>query len=175
MRYLLPDPEADGFALKHGFGRGAQKKPCDNGDYDGKKKETDQKAAPGRHGGKLGKTAAKARRNQPGNITSAEQIAVGTGAFKADMGVLFGEGVDQNPVRLDMAIAGAGELTAQRMIAVFQRQWTTFYQNVQGGAKFGEVFPAFFDAFTSFLNWLVRLKVLTGRGRRRVPCGWRSV
>ena len=52
---------------------------------------------------------------------SAEKVAVRTGAFKADVVILFSERVNQHPIRFDMAVAAAGEISAQRMILEFPR------------------------------------------------------
>ena len=40
---------------------------------------------------------------------SAEQVAVGAGAFEANVGASFRERIDQHPIRFDVAIAAPNE------------------------------------------------------------------
>ena len=51
-----------------------------------------------------------------------------TGAFKTDVGVIFGERIDEQPVRFDVAITAACEISAQRVILEELRQWTSVNQ-----------------------------------------------
>ena len=65
------------------------------------------------------------------------------GAFKANVGILFCEGINQNPVRLDVAIVAAGKIPTQRMVSIFRRQGFSLDQQVHDCPKFREVFAAF--------------------------------
>ena len=66
-----------------------------------------------------------------GNLT--KQVAVRSRAFKADVGIVFGQRVNQNPVGFDVAIAAAGEIAAQRMILALRRQDFPVNQPVEHG------------------------------------------
>ena len=51
-----------------------------------------------------------------------------TGAFKTDVGVIFRERVNQQPVRFDVAITAASKITPERVILEQLRQLTSVDQ-----------------------------------------------
>ena len=61
-----------------------------------------------------------------------------TGAFKTDVGVIFGERIDEQPVRFDVAITAACEISAQRVILEELRQWTSVNQQFQDSLQLGQ-------------------------------------
>jgi len=63
-------------------------------------------------------------------------------ALQADVRVIFGKRINQNPIRFDMAITAAGEIAAQRMIFVLRRQNFTFDQQVEHRLEFRQVLAA---------------------------------
>ena len=83
---------------------------------------------------------------------SAKQIAVRAGAFKANVCAFFGEGVNEQPVRLDMTITAAREISTQRVILVFRRQRFALNQQIECGPEFRQIFAALFSALDIFLK-----------------------
>ena len=51
-----------------------------------------------------------------------------TGAFKTDVGVIFRERIDEQPVGFDMAITATSKITPERVILEQLRQWTSVNQ-----------------------------------------------
>jgi hypothetical protein len=102
-------------------------------------------------------------------MRSPKQITVRAGAFKTHMRVFFGERVNQHPIRLDMAIAAANKISAQRMFLEFRRQRFAFNQQFQHRLELRHVLAALVRAFDIFFELAVALKVLTRPGRQRVP------
>jgi hypothetical protein len=58
---------------------------------------------------------------------------VRAGEFQPDMRVLFGQRVNQQPVRLDMAIATAGKVSTQWMIQICRRQFFAGNEQIKDG------------------------------------------
>lgn len=85
-------------------------------------------------------------------IPSAKQVAVRAGAFKADVRTVFRQRVNQNPIRLDVAVAAAGKISAQRMVFVFRRQRLAVNQQFQHGLELRHVLAALVRAFDIFLE-----------------------
>ena len=85
---------------------------------------------------------------EPPSRPSAEQIAVRAGALKADVCAFFGEGINQQPIRFDMAIAAVGEISAERMILALRRQRIARNQSLRR-ANFGAIRPPRRRACTS--------------------------
>ena len=74
------------------------------------------------------------------------------GAFKANVRILFCECVNQNPVRLDVAIAAPGKIPAQRMVSIFRRQRFPFDKQVNDFPEFREMFAASIREFHVLLE-----------------------
>ena len=74
------------------------------------------------------------------------------GAFKADVRVIFGEGINQHPIRLDVAVAAAGKISAQRMILEFRRQWFAVNQQFQHSLELRQIPASLAGAFDIFLE-----------------------
>jgi hypothetical protein len=89
------------------------------------------------------------------------------------VGFIFGQRINKDPIRFNMVIAAAGKTPPQWMILIFRRQRPAVDQDLQNRFKFGQIsLPRFWARLTSFLNWLVRLKVLTSPGQPRArSCG----
>ncbi len=49
------------------------------------------------------------------------------------------DGVDQNPIRFDMAVPAASELTAQRMILVIAWQRLPFHEQIEDSAQVAKI------------------------------------
>ena len=75
-----------------------------------------------------------------------------TGAFKTDVGVIFGERIDEQPVRFDMAITAACEISAQRVILEHLRQWTSVNQQFQYDLQLRQVLAPLLQAFDVLLE-----------------------
>ena len=74
------------------------------------------------------------------------------GAFETDVGVIFGERIDEQPVRFDVAITVACEISAQRVILEELRQWTSVNQQFQDSLQLRQVFAALLCAFDVLLE-----------------------
>ena len=83
---------------------------------------------------------------------SAEQIAVRAGALKANMCASFGEGINQQPIRFDMAIAAAGKFSTERVVPAFRRQRFVIDQPFEHGLEFRHVLAAFLSALDVLLE-----------------------
>ena len=83
---------------------------------------------------------------------SAEQIAVRTGAFKADARVFFRKRINQHSIWLDMAIAATCKVSTQRVILEFRRHWLAINQPFEHGFEFRLVLAALFSTFDIFLE-----------------------
>src|ERR1017187_10433007 len=81
-----------------------------------------------------------------------EQIAVRSRAFKTDVGIVFGQCVNQDPIRLHVAIAAAGKVSAQRMVLVLRRQGVAVNQQVNRGFEFRQTLPPPSGEFDIFLE-----------------------
>ena len=75
---------------------------------------------------------------------------MGSGSLETNMG--FNNCINQNPIRLDMAVPAAGKIAAQRMVFVFLREWLAFNQKIENRFEFRQVLAAFFGAFDVFLE-----------------------
>ncbi len=53
------------------------------------------------------------------------------GAFETNVGVIFGERIDEQPVRFDVAITATSKITPERVILEQLRQWTSVNQQFQ--------------------------------------------
>lgn len=104
---------------------------------------------------------------------SLKKIAMGAGPFKPHM--IFFEGIDQDPIRLKVAVPAARELSSQWMIFQFRRQRLCIDQQIENPFQLPQVFPRRSIRRTSFLNCELRLKLLTSRDRRKVPSLSRSL
>src|SRR5947199_10300452 len=91
------------------------------------------------------------RRQRPPR-RSPEQITMGPRALEKNMGAILCQGIDQNPVRLDMAVAAAHEVPAQRMIFVMRRQRFAFNQEVEYDREFGQLLSTPLGALHVFLE-----------------------
>ena len=60
------------------------------------------------------------------------------GAFETNVGVIFRERIDEQPVRFDVAITAACEISAQRVILEELRQWTSVNQQFQDSLQLGQ-------------------------------------
>jgi hypothetical protein len=84
--------------------------------------------------------------------TLPEEITVGSGALKADVGMVFCEGVNQNPVWFDVAIAAAGKISAQWVILAFWRQRVFVNKQAEHRLELHKVLTASFRKFNVFLK-----------------------
>ena len=75
---------------------------------------------------------------------------MGSGSLETNMG--FNNCVNQNPIRLDMAVPAAGKIAAQWMIFVFRREWLALNQKVENRLEFRQILAALFGAFDVFLE-----------------------
>ena len=81
-----------------------------------------------------------------------EQIAVRSRAFKTNVGIVFCQRVNQNPIRLNMAIAAAGKVSTQRMILVLRWQSVAVNQQVNRGFKLCQILAPPSGEFNIFLE-----------------------
>jgi hypothetical protein len=71
------------------------------------------------------------------SLHSLKQIAVRTGAFEAHV-VAF-EGVDQHPIRLNVAIAAAAPGSTQRMVTELWRQGRAVNHQIKHSFEFRQI------------------------------------
>jgi hypothetical protein len=62
------------------------------------------------------------------------------GAFETNVGVIFRERIDEQPVGFDMAIATAGEISTEWVILERVWQWTSVNQQFQDSLQLRQVF-----------------------------------
>ena len=74
------------------------------------------------------------------------------GAFETNVGVIFRERIDEQPVRFDVAITAACEISAQRVILEELRQWTSVNQQFQDSLQLGQVLTPLLRAFDVLLE-----------------------
>jgi hypothetical protein len=67
-----------------------------------------------------------------------KKIAMRPGPFKPHM--IFFEGIDQDPIRFEVAVSATGELASQWMIVQFRRQWLCINQQVENTFQLPHVF-----------------------------------
>lgn len=60
-------------------------------------------------------------------------------AFQPDMGVVFRERIDEQPVRFKMAVTTARELAPQRMVFQLRRQRLAFQQQIKDRLELGKI------------------------------------
>jgi len=82
---------------------------------------------------------------------SAEQIAVRAGALEANVHVIFRKRADQHPIRLNMAIAAAREMTALRVIFELLRQRAPSMSSSSTALSFAMSLPRLSMRLASFL------------------------
>ena len=75
---------------------------------------------------------------------------MGSGSLETNMA--FNKRVNQNPIRLDMAVPAAGKIAPQWMVFVFRREWLALNQKVKNRFEFRQILAAFFGAFDVFLE-----------------------
>ena len=71
---------------------------------------------------------------------------------EADVRTVFRQRVNQNPIRLDVAVAAAGKISTQWMILVFRRQRLAVNQQFQHGLKLRHILTALVRAFDIFFE-----------------------
>ena len=64
---------------------------------------------------------------------------MGAGPFKPHM--IFFEGIDQDPIRFEMAVSAAREISSQWMIFQFRQQWLCIDQQIENTSQLLQVFP----------------------------------
>lgn len=67
---------------------------------------------------------------------------MGSSALKPDMVTFLSEGVDQKPVRFDVAVMTARKVAAQGVIPVVRRQFVTVNQQIEDGLEFVQILAA---------------------------------
>ena len=60
------------------------------------------------------------------------------GAFETNVGVIFRERIDEQPVGFDMAITATSKITPERVILEQLRQWTSVNQQFQDSLQLGQ-------------------------------------
>jgi hypothetical protein len=68
------------------------------------------------------------------------------------MGIFLSERINQHPVRLDMTVAAAGKVSAQRVILECRRQWLPVYQQFQHGLELLQILAALAGQFDILLK-----------------------
>ena len=74
------------------------------------------------------------------------------GAFETNVGVIFRERIDEQPVRFDVAITATSKITPERVILEQLRQWTSVNQQFQDSLQLRQVFAALLCAFDVLLE-----------------------
>ena len=77
-----------------------------------------------------------------GFIGSTEQVGVRAGADKGEASIVVGDGVDQEPIGLEVTVAEAPEVAEQRMVPISGRQGLTSAEEVNGFTELGQVLAA---------------------------------
>ena len=74
------------------------------------------------------------------------------GAFETNVGVIFRECIDEQPVGFDMAIATAGEISTEWVILERVWQWTSVNQQFQDNLQLRQVLAPLLQAFDVLLE-----------------------
>jgi len=74
------------------------------------------------------------------------------GAFQAEMRVVFRQRVNQQPIRFDMAITAAGEISTQRVILVWCWQFIAGNQQIEDGFELFQILAALVGEFDILLE-----------------------
>lgn len=69
------------------------------------------------------------------------------GAFQPDMTAVFGERVNQEPVRFKVAVAAPGKIAAQWVILVFHRQFVAGNQQIEDGFELFQILATLIGEF----------------------------
>ena len=87
-------------------------------------------------------------------VDSTKQIAVRSGSFQPDMAAIFCERVNQNPVRLKMAVPTSRKFAAHRVVFVLWRQRLPLNQKIEDRFQPGQILAAFTRESDIFLELL---------------------
>lgn len=77
---------------------------------------------------------------------------MGTSAFQADVLAIFCKGVNQEPVRFNMAVTAAGKISAQWVILVWGRQFFTGDEQIENSFELIQSLAAFAGALDVFFE-----------------------
>jgi len=81
-----------------------------------------------------------------------EQIAMRAGALETDVRVVLFQRVDENPIRLDVAVPASRVIASQRVIQILRRQITPCYEQLDHCLELAQRLSSFSQSFDVLLK-----------------------